>query len=131
MYFKMIVSFLAVMLAVASAGLIGGPVDADMNDDGVQSALQFAKAQFNNHCFNDSFELQIRKVVKVQTQVVSGLKYIFTVKVARTPCRKDGVNDSVKTLCVVPAVADVTQCKIAVWSQPWLNSIIVVENTCI
>ncbi|XP_056108962.1 cystatin-like [Rhinichthys klamathensis goyatoka] len=129
MYFKMIVAFLAVMLGVASAGLVGGPIDADMNDDGAQNALQFAKAQFNNHCFNDSFVLQIREVVKVQKQVVSGLKYIFTVKVARTSCRKGGV----ETLCAVhkdPAVADVTQCKIAVWSQPWLKSITVVENTC-
>ncbi|XP_056108963.1 cystatin-like [Rhinichthys klamathensis goyatoka] len=128
MYFKMIVAFLAVMLAVASAGLVGGPIDADMNDDGAQNALQFAMVQYNKQS-NDVFVRQVSEVVKVQKQVVSGLKYIFTVKVARTSCRKGGV----ETLCVVhedPAVADVTQCKIVVWSQPWLKSIKVVENTC-
>ncbi|XDV50548.1 hypothetical protein PO909_019591 [Leuciscus waleckii] len=129
MYLKMIVAFLAVILAVASAGLVGAPVDANMNDQGAQEALQFAKAQFNNHCFNDSFVLQILEVVKVQKQVVSGLKYIFTVKVARTSCRKAGV----KTLSAVqgPVAADVTPCRIAVWSQPWLKSIQVFENTCV
>ncbi|XP_077092682.1 cystatin-like [Siphateles boraxobius] len=129
MHLKMIVAFLAVMLVVASAGLVGGPVDADMNDEGAQNALQFAMAQYNRQS-NDAFVHQVSEVVKVQKQVVSGLKYIFTVKVARTSCRKTGV----ETLCAVhehPAVADVTQCKIAVWSQPWLNSIKVVENTCI
>ncbi|CAM4726112.1 hypothetical protein PO909_019590 [Leuciscus waleckii] len=128
MYLKMIVASLAVILAVASAGLVGGPVDSDMNDEGAQNALQFAMAQFNRQS-NDAFVRQVSEVVKVQTQVVSGLKYIFTVKVGRTSCRKGGD----ETMCAIhedPAIADVTECKIAVWSQPWLKSIKVVENTC-
>ncbi|XP_016128037.1 cystatin-like [Sinocyclocheilus grahami] len=128
MYIKMIVSFLAVTLAVASAGLTGAPMDADMNDEGVQNALQFAVAQYNRQS-NDAFVRQVSEVIKVQKQVVSGLKYIFTVKVGRTNCRKGGV----ETLCSIhedPSVAQVSQCKITVWSQPWLNNIKVLENTC-
>jgi len=69
MYFKMIVvPFLAVMLAVASAGLIGGPIDADMNDDGAQNALQFAMVQYNKQS-NDVFVRQVSEVVNVQKQV--------------------------------------------------------------
>ncbi|KAK7140441.1 hypothetical protein R3I94_012908 [Phoxinus phoxinus] len=128
MYLKMIVASLAVMSAVASAGLVGGPVDADMDEEGAQNALQFAMAQYNRQS-NDMYVSQVSEVVKVQKQVVSGLKYIFTVNVARTSCRKGGD----ETLCAVhedPAVADVKNCTIAVWSQPWLKSIKVVENTC-
>lgn len=68
MYFKMIVPFLAVILAVASAGLTGAPMDADMNDEGVKSALQFAVAQYNRQS-NDAFVRQVSEVIKVQRQV--------------------------------------------------------------
>uniref|UniRef100_A0A671KMP8 Cystatin-like n=1 Tax=Sinocyclocheilus anshuiensis TaxID=1608454 RepID=A0A671KMP8_9TELE len=105
MYIKMIVSFLAVTLAVASAGMTGAPMDADINEEGVQNALQFAVAQYNRQS-NDAFVRQVSEVIKVQKQVVSGLKYIFTVKVGRTNCRKGGV----ETLCTIhedPSVAQV------------------------
>lgn len=68
MYLKMIVAFLAVILAVASAGMVGGPVDSDMKDEGAQDALQFAMAQYNRQS-NDAFVRQVSEVVKVQTQV--------------------------------------------------------------
>ncbi|XP_056616609.1 cystatin-like [Triplophysa dalaica] len=126
MYVKMIVSVLVVILAVASAGLIGGPVDADMNDQGAKDALQFAVAQHNRES-NDMFESRVCEVVKVQKQLVSGLKYTFTVKMARTNCRKSGV----EALCTITEVpTNLPECKIVVWSQPWLNNIKVLENTC-
>ncbi|XP_016113407.1 cystatin-like, partial [Sinocyclocheilus grahami] len=63
-------------------------------------------------------------------QVVAGTNYIFTVKLGRTNCKKGGV----ETLCAIhkdPKVARVIQCKITVWSKPWLNFLKVTENTCI
>lgn len=68
MYFKMIVPFLAVILAVASAGMPGAPIDADMNDEGVQNALQFAVAHYNRQS-NDAFVRQVSEVIEVQKQV--------------------------------------------------------------
>ncbi|KAI2657957.1 Cystatin [Labeo rohita] len=124
----MIVPFLAVILAVASAGMTGAPMDADINDEDVRNALQFAVAHYNRQS-NDAFVSQVSQVVKAQKQVVAGLKYIFTVKMGRTNCRK-GRDE---TLCDVhedPRVARITQCKIAVWSKPWEKFIKVVENTC-
>uniref|UniRef100_A0A672PMM8 Cystatin-like n=1 Tax=Sinocyclocheilus grahami TaxID=75366 RepID=A0A672PMM8_SINGR len=62
--------------------------------------------------------------------VVAGTNYIFTVKLGRTNCKKGGV----ETLCAIhkdPKVARVIQCKITVWSKPWLNFLKVTENTCI
>ncbi|XP_052006970.1 cystatin C (amyloid angiopathy and cerebral hemorrhage) [Xyrauchen texanus] len=128
MYLKMIVSVFAVILAVASSAMVGAPVDADMNDEGVQNALQFAVVQYNRKS-NDAYVRQVSEVISAQRQVVSGLKYIFTVNMARTSCRKGGI----ETLCTVhkdPAVAQVIKCNIVVWSQPWMNSIKVLENTC-
>ncbi len=68
MYFKMIVPIFAVILAVASAGLVGAPMDADMNDEGVQNALQFAVAQYNRQS-NDAFVSQVSEVINVKKQV--------------------------------------------------------------
>ncbi len=68
MYFKMIVPIFAVILAVASAGLVGAPMDADMNDEGVQNALQFAVAQYNSQS-NDAFVRQVSEVINVKKQV--------------------------------------------------------------
>lgn len=104
MYLKMIVAFLAVISAVASSGLLGAPVDANMNDEGVQEALQFAKAQFTNHCFNDSFVVQILEVVKVQTQV-SSLNDCF-VTYTRNVAKSHRVSEKRRPLVARPAFAE-------------------------
>ncbi|KAG9274806.1 cystatin C (amyloid angiopathy and cerebral hemorrhage) [Astyanax mexicanus] len=128
MFWKVVAPLLALCLAVASAGLVGGPVPADLNEEGVQNALQFAVVQ-HNKASNDMYIREVSKVISVQKQVVSGLKYIFTVEMARTGCRKGGVEE----VCAIeldPNTAQPQTCKFSVWSQPWLNSIKLVENTC-
>ncbi|KAG9334889.1 hypothetical protein JZ751_006369, partial [Albula glossodonta] len=55
---------------VANAGLVGGLSDADINEKGVQNALQFAVVQHNKGS-NDMFVSQVSKVIKVQKQVNS------------------------------------------------------------
>ncbi|KAG7462900.1 hypothetical protein MATL_G00189590 [Megalops atlanticus] len=122
---KIMVPLLAAFLAVASAGLAGGPMDADINEKGVKDALQFAVVQ-HNKASNDLFVSQVHKVMKVQKQVVAGLKYIFTVQMARTSCRKGGA----EKLCSVQEDAVPYECTFEVWSRPWLSDIQVVRNTC-
>ncbi|KAB5582073.1 hypothetical protein PHYPO_G00182960 [Pangasianodon hypophthalmus] len=128
MFVKVVAPLLAVFLAVASADLVGAPVDADINRPEVQDALRFAVAQYNaeSDCIYTS---QVVKVIKTQTQVVAGLKYIFTVEMAKTSCKKAEVENT----CAVssdPAIAQPHECKLAVWSQPWKNSLKLIENTC-
>lgn len=74
MYLKMIVPFLAVILAVASAGMTGAPMDADINDEDVRNALQFAVAHYNRQS-NDAFVSQVSQVVKAQKQVSTSNVY--------------------------------------------------------
>ncbi|XP_062851030.1 cystatin-like [Trichomycterus rosablanca] len=129
MYCKSVVLlFVVVFVTVSSAGLVGGLTDVSIDEPDVQSALKFAVVQ-HNHKSNDLFMSRVTKIDSVQKQVVSGTKYIFTVEMARTCCRKGGVEE----LCAVnsdPAIAMPHQCRLAVWTQPWLNMINVVENTC-
>ncbi|XP_059358714.1 cystatin-like [Carassius carassius] len=128
MYLKMIVLFLVVSLAVTNAGIPGGIVNADINDADVQKALRFAVAQYNRQS-NEAFVRKVTKVIRVQQQVVAGMNYIFIVKLGIANCK-----NGVKTICAPqknPKVAQVIQCKITVWSQPWLDDISVTENTCL
>ncbi|XP_056326709.1 cystatin C (amyloid angiopathy and cerebral hemorrhage) [Danio aesculapii] len=128
MFLKMIVAFLAVILTVSSAGLVGGPMDADMDKES-QSALQFAMTQYNRQS-NDAYVSDVSRVTKLQKQVVAGIKYIFTVDVARTTCRKGGVEE----LCAIhknPDIAQVKECKIVVWTKSWESFIKVTENSCL
>ncbi|XP_036430961.1 cystatin-like [Colossoma macropomum] len=128
MFLKVVVPLVALCLAVGSSSLVGAPMDGNLSDPGVQDALQFAVAQ-HNRATNDMFVSKVSRVIRVQKQVVSGIKYIFTVEMARTSCRKDGVEED----CPVhsdPALARLQKCKLAVWSQPWMKTNKVVENTC-
>ncbi|XP_067092211.1 cystatin C (amyloid angiopathy and cerebral hemorrhage) [Osmerus mordax] len=129
MNWTFVVPLLAVVFTVANAGIMtGGVSDADMNDKSTQDALQFAVVQHNKKT-NDMYVSQVAKVIKVQKQVVAGIKYIFTVDMARTSCRKGGA----ETTCAIhedPQVARPYQCKFEVWSRPWISDIRVVKNEC-
>ncbi|MCJ8730971.1 hypothetical protein PDJAM_G00190230 [Pangasius djambal] len=125
MFLKVVAPLLAVFLAVASAGLLGGPMDVDVNREDVQDALRFAVAHYNK-ASNDAFVNQVSRVIKAQTQVVSGLNYIFTVEMVRTSCRKGGVEKE----CTVHSDPRPHECRLKVWNQPWTGTIKVIENTC-
>ncbi|XP_016524032.1 cystatin-C-like isoform X1 [Poecilia formosa] len=122
-------------LAAVEGSLVGGATDIDIHNDGVQNALNFAVVQHNRRN-NDMFLRQAAEVVKAQVQVVAGLKYILTVKMVKTSCRKNTFNQ----VCDVkspPANAPVNladeppyQCIFTVWSRPWLNDIEMVEEKC-
>ncbi|KAK2853031.1 hypothetical protein Q7C36_008232 [Tachysurus vachellii] len=128
MLVKVLAPLLTVFLALASADMVGAPEDADINSPEIQNALHFAVAQYNAE--SDSiYTSQIVKVISVQTQVVAGVKYIFTVEMAKTSCKKTEAKDN----CAMnsdPAIAQPHECMLAVWSQPWINSVQLIENTC-
>ncbi|XP_020351216.1 cystatin [Oncorhynchus kisutch] len=128
MEWKIVVPLLAVAFTVANAGLIGGPMDANMNDQGMRDALQFAVVEHNKKT-NDMFVRQVAKVVNAQKQVVSGIKYIFTVQMGRTPCRKGGV-EKVCSVHKDPQMAVPYNCTFEVWSRPWMSDIRMVKNQC-
>ncbi|XP_056327115.1 cystatin-like [Danio aesculapii] len=128
MFLKAIVALLVVNLAVSSAGLVGGPVDAKMDKES-KKALKFAMTQYNK-LNGDVFLCAVSKIIKLQKQVVAGIKYIFTVNVARTTCRK-GRDEKSCPIQKNPALARVKQCRIAVWIKSWEKFIKVTENSCL
>ncbi|XP_051283611.1 cystatin C (amyloid angiopathy and cerebral hemorrhage) [Dicentrarchus labrax] len=128
MMWKAVFPVLAAVLAVGLGALVGGFRDADVNDEGVQNALNFAVVEHNKGS-NDMYLSQVAQVVKVQTQVVAGTKYVITVKMGKTPCRKDQAEE-VCTVHQDPEMARPYQCTFTVWSRPWLSDIRVISEKC-
>uniref|UniRef100_A0A3P9BP20 Cystatin C (amyloid angiopathy and cerebral hemorrhage) n=1 Tax=Maylandia zebra TaxID=106582 RepID=A0A3P9BP20_9CICH len=125
---KVALTILAAALAVGYGAMVGGLTDADINDEDVQNALHFAVVQHNRGS-NDLYLSQVAEVIKVQSQVVAGMKYVITVKMVKTPCRKYGV-DQVCAIHTDQAKFQPYQCTFEVWSRPWLNSIELLKNEC-
>ncbi|XP_076599676.1 cystatin C (amyloid angiopathy and cerebral hemorrhage) [Chaetodon auriga] len=125
---KVAFPLLAALFAVGFGGLVGGPQDIDVNDEGLQNALNFAVANHNRQS-NDVYLRQVAEVVKAQRQVVTGLKYIITVKMGRTTCRKTNPSEE----CAVPhdpQQAQLYQCTFTVWARSWLSDIRVLKEEC-
>ncbi|XP_075933047.1 cystatin C (amyloid angiopathy and cerebral hemorrhage) [Anarhichas minor] len=129
MLWKIVLPVLAAVFAVESgASMVGGFRDIDPNEEGARNALNFAVVQHNRGS-NDMYLSQVAEVVKAQSQVVAGMKYVITVRMAKTPCRKDGAND----VCAIhedPAQAQPYLCTFTVWSRPWLSDITLLKQTC-
>ncbi|KAM9412329.1 cystatin-like isoform 1-T1 [Salvelinus alpinus] len=127
MNWKIVVPLLAVAFIVTSAdGIPGGVVDADMNDPATRDALKFAVAEYNKGT-NDLYVRHVAKVVKAQKQVVAGIKYIFTVRMARSLCREGGVP---MDCALHQGPAATYQCIFEVWSRPWLGALRLIKQAC-
>nr|UPI48701.1 cystatin C [Oplegnathus fasciatus] len=129
MMWKIVLPLLAAGFAVGScAMMVGGYRDADVNDEGVQNALNFAVVEHNRRS-NDMFLSQVQEVVKVQKQVVAGINYSITLRMAKTPCRKGSANE----VCAIhqdPELAQPYECTFTVWSRPWTSEIKLTKQIC-
>ncbi|KAM8738835.1 cystatin-C-like [Acanthopagrus schlegelii] len=126
---KIVFATLAAVLAVGSGTALGGLRDIDVNDADARDALNFAVDQHNKRS-NDLCPHQVEEVERVQSQVVAGMKYIITVRMVRTPCRKVCASDDVCAIQEDAAKAQIFQCEFTVWSRPWLQEISLLEEKC-
>ncbi|XP_061575852.1 cystatin-like [Cololabis saira] len=124
MMWKIAFVCLSALFTVGLTGLPGGFTDVDVNDEGVQNAMKFAVAQ-RNRKLSDMY-LHLGEVVKAKAQVVAGMKYVITVKMARSSCRKNSANEE----CRHRPMAMPYQCTFTVWSRPWLSDIQLLNEKC-
>ncbi|XP_077469232.1 cystatin C (amyloid angiopathy and cerebral hemorrhage) [Stigmatopora argus] len=110
---------LGIVCAEAIGHLVGGLVDVDLDrESDAQTALSFA-IKHHNVASNDIYLRQMSHLIRAQKQVVSGIMYHFTVKLAKTSCRKNS-NEQCGIL-QDPVEAQPYECTFKVWSRPWLN----------
>ncbi|KAK1791219.1 hypothetical protein P4O66_013239 [Electrophorus voltai] len=139
MFLKVVAPILAFVLVVGSATFLpGGLSPADISSPSVKNALDFAVAQ-HNKASNDVYLSTVSKVISAKQQVhedllsvfpevVSGMKYYFTVDMVRTSCKKRRTE-----VCADkpgPTVEQPKQCELVVWSQPWTDTIKLLKNSC-
>lgn len=125
---KIVFTILTTVFAVGLGAMVGGFRDADVNDERVQNALNFAVVQHNRGT-NDLYLSQVAEVLRAQTQVVAGIKYLITVKMAKTPCRKGSTNE----VCAIHEDEEKARpyvCVFTVVSRPWENDIRLVKEEC-
>ncbi|XP_051935626.1 cystatin C (amyloid angiopathy and cerebral hemorrhage) [Hippocampus zosterae] len=122
MILKGVFIFLGVVCAVGLGRLVGGLTDVDVNEEGVQNALNFAISQHNLKT-EDPFLRVKTGVVGVKKQIVSGIKYVITVNMTKTNCLKDAPNEQCDRRADFPPYL----CTFSVWSRPWLSDMQLLE----
>merc|ERR1712218_102623 len=72
---------------------------------------------------------KIIKIIKVESQIVAGVKYTVTFQLALTDCDK-GVNPEELSSCKESIDSQREECKITIWEQPWMDFIQVEKQAC-
>ncbi|ETE66625.1 Cystatin-C, partial [Ophiophagus hannah] len=109
--------------------LLGGRENASPEEPDVQAALQFAMNEYNRRS-NDMYASRVSEVVEVQKQIVSGIKYYFTVKIGRTVCRKGASGLENCAFHNTPKLAQTMTCTFEVYKVPWRNMISLQKSSC-
>ncbi|XP_057559954.1 cystatin-C-like [Hippopotamus amphibius kiboko] len=135
----LLLAALAVVLALAvspAAGqgpqkrrLVGGLMEADVNEQGVQEALSFAITEFNKQS-NDIYHSRALNVVRARKQVVAGINYFLDVEIGRTTCTK---SQPILDKCPLnndPHLKTKQLCTFQVYVVPWMNTMSLVKSDC-
>uniref|UniRef100_T1DNC4 Cystatin-like protein n=1 Tax=Crotalus horridus TaxID=35024 RepID=T1DNC4_CROHD len=109
--------------------LLGGRENASPEEPGVAKALQFAMNEYNRGS-NDMYSSRVSEVVEAQKQIVSGIKYYFTVKIGRTVCRKGATDLENCAFHNAPKLAQTMTCTFEVYNIPWRNFISLEKSSC-
>ncbi|XP_013920405.1 PREDICTED: cystatin-2-like [Thamnophis sirtalis] len=109
--------------------LVGGLMDASPEEPDVSSALQFAMNEYNRGS-NDMYHSRVSEVVQAQKQIVSGVKYYFTVKIGRTVCRKGASDLENCAFHNTPKLAQTMTCTFEIYNVPWRNMIRLTKSSC-
>ncbi|XP_005381034.1 PREDICTED: cystatin-C-like isoform X2 [Chinchilla lanigera] len=108
-----------------SPHLPGGLQDVDINDKGVQQAVDFALREYNN----DNKDLNLSRLVQVvraREQVVGGMNYYLDLEIGRTTCAKEQSTQEECSLSEEPAQL----CSFVVHSRAWEDYMAVISTTC-
>ncbi|XP_004754149.1 cystatin-C [Mustela nigripes] len=109
--------------------MVGGLLDADVNEEGVQQALNFALSEYNK-ASNDAYHSRAMRVVRVRKQVVAGLNYFLEVEIGRTRCTKSQPNLDSCPFHDQPHLMRKTLCSFQIYTVPWLGKTSLVKSSC-
>ncbi|KAM9248424.1 cystatin-C-like [Dugong dugon] len=124
---------LAGMLSAATSAraprLLGGIMDAEENEEGVQHALDFAISEYNK-ASNDKFHSRVMQVVRARKQIVSGVNYFLDVEIGRTICTKSQPNLATCPFHDQPHLKKKALCSFQIYTVPWLGTASMTKSSC-
>ncbi|XP_070807007.1 cystatin-like isoform X2 [Pituophis catenifer annectens] len=114
-------------------GMPGGLSPVPVTDEGVQQAAAFAVEQYNERSSNANYFKQLR-IVRAQSQVVSGVKYYLEVEMGKTACEKSNgplpFSDIQKCELLPSDQQEKLTCNFQIWSRPWLKKTELLSMNC-
>ncbi|PNJ90313.1 cystatin-SN-like [Pongo pygmaeus] len=107
----------------------GGIYKADLNDEWVQRALDFAISEYNKATEDDYYRRPLR-VLRARQQIVGGVNYFFDVEVGRTICTKSQPNLDTCAFHEQPELQKKQLCSFKIHEVAWEDRISLVNSRC-
>ncbi|XP_049786846.1 T-kininogen 2 isoform X1 [Schistocerca cancellata] len=98
--------------------LVGGLVDADVNEEGVKNAVDFALTEIDKTS-NSAYKQVLVQILSAQKQVVAGTLYHLQFEVGDSNCDKR--SSKADSECSLKDGSNHQVCSVKVWDRPWLN----------
>ncbi|XP_005381032.1 PREDICTED: cystatin-C [Chinchilla lanigera] len=109
--------------------LLGGLEEADVSEEGVQRALNFALSEYNK-ASNDRFHSRARQVLRARKQLVAGMNYFLEVEIGRTTCTKSQPNLADCPFHEEPHLKRNSVCSFQIYTVPWEGKIFLTKSSC-
>ncbi|XP_061065732.1 cystatin-like 1 [Eubalaena glacialis] len=96
----------------------------------VNSTLAFFMETYNNNS-NDSYLFRVDQLLRSQVQLTTGVEYLVTVKISRTKCKRNSMNN---TWCPIQSKKKLHKsfiCDFLVYTVPWMNHYQLWNNSCL
>ncbi|XP_076055509.1 uncharacterized protein LOC143033843 [Oratosquilla oratoria] len=109
---------------------LGCPQPAPMSDPTILEVADFALKEYDRLSDDEELHMIVR-LIKAQTQVVAGIKYLLTVEIVDTDCHKTNVGVDVnRTFCQQDPTDTSDICDLHVVEQSWVPSKDLVHFQC-
>uniref|UniRef100_A0A7N9DC00 Cystatin C n=2 Tax=Macaca TaxID=9539 RepID=A0A7N9DC00_MACFA len=109
--------------------LVGGPMDASVEEEGVRRALDFAVSEYNK-ASNDMYHSRALQVVRARKQIVAGVNYFLDVELGRTTCTKTQPNLDNCPFHEQPHLKRKAFCSFQIYTVPWQGTMTLSKSTC-
>ncbi|KAM3842879.1 cathepsin L-like [Diretmus argenteus] len=106
----------------------GSPIRLSGSDPGLKKALQFAEDRYNLGS-NAMHVRRVSKLVSATKQLVKGIRYIITVELSNTQCKKSAM---LRTCDFYPEPHKLKTevCVFEVWDVPWQGTSTLLKQKC-
>jgi cathepsin F len=111
-------------LIVMCHAQLGGWSDADMNSEEIKKMAQFAFEHLDGKS-NSLYASRLESIISARTQVVAGVKYDITLRLATLDCKRSEAQD-VQSCSAV----SYQQCSVQIYEQSWTDTLEVESFAC-